>query len=226
MPAAFNSYEGTSNYHYILLDFGSSYSYPTLNQRNNDLYYNTPVCLLNGFEIHKCTVSGTTIKMEFQQAIANGERVSVKFSIVNPKDESDEGFILPNTNNPTISVPVKVYNRNNGVTYYIKQTPFHTYYQATSNSATYPSYGIEDVTVQYGTQVQGKMNYLEFTLTLTRTDINGFVIEIPVVNKDGTKIYNDPTLMGLKSGSQYPCSLGPYTNVYCFYHQGSSNGFG
>ena len=70
------------------------------------------------------------------------------------------------------------------------------------------------------------MNYLDFTITTSRTDINGFVVEIPVVNKDGTKIYNDPTLMNLESGSQYPCSLGPYTTVYCYYHKGNSNGFG
>ena len=78
----------------------------------------------------------------------------------------------------------------------------------------------------WGTQVQGKLNYLEFTVTLTRTDINGFVIEIPVVAKDGTKIYNDPTLMGLDSGREYPCSFGIYKSVYCYYQKGSTNGFG
>ena len=32
--------------------------------------------------------------------------------------------------------------------------------------------------------------------------------------------------MGLQSGSKYPCSLGIYKNVYCYYQQGSSTGFG
>jgi len=47
-----------------------------------------------------------------------------------------------------------------------------------------------------------------------------------VVNDDGTKIYNNPMLMGLLSGSQYPCSVGIYQSVYCYYEQGTSTGFG
>ena len=123
-------------------------------------------------------------------------------------------------------MPVYIYNRNTGTTYLVQPEQFHTYYQATSNTAVYPSYGIQDVTVVSGTQIQGQLNYLEFTVTLTRTDINGFVIEIPVIDQDGTKIYNDPTLMGLDSGSKYPCSLGVYTPVYCYYQKGNSNNFG
>ena len=46
------------------------------------------------------------------------------------------------------------------------------------------------------------------------------------MNEDGTKIYNDPTLMDLPSGSQYPCSVGIDTNVYCYYEKGSSTGYG
>ena len=88
----------------------------------------------------------------------------------------DEGFLLPNTNNPSLTLPVYLYNRNQNVKYLVKPTPFHTYYRASSNSATYPSYGISSVSIQYGTQVAGKLNYLEFTVPLTRTDVNGFVI--------------------------------------------------
>jgi len=164
--------------------------------------------------------------MRFQQAIANGDTIGVTFNIINPKDESDQGFILVNTNNPTVTLPVYIYNRNTGITYLTNPEHFHTYYRATSNTAAYPSYGIQDVSVVYGTQIQGQLNYLEFTVTLTRTDINGFVIEIPVLHPDGTKIYNDPTLMGLESGQQYPCSLGVYVPVYCYYQKGSTNGFG
>lgn len=225
-PSTFNSYQGSSNYHYVEVDFGSYYTHPSINQMSNDLYYYTPLCLLNGFKILRCTISGNKIKMEFQQTIANGETFAVKLSIRNPKNHADEGFMLANTNNPVLTLPVYLYNRNTNTKYLVKPTPFHTYYRATSNTATYPSYGIKDVSVVYGTQVQGKLNYLEFTVTLTRTDINGFILEIPVVAKDGTKIYNNPTLMGLQSGRQYPCSLGIYKSVYCYYHQGNSNGFG
>jgi hypothetical protein len=225
-PATFNSYEGsTTDFHYISVNLGSVYSYPS-SQNSLDLYYYVPYCLLNGRSILRCTISGTTIKMEFQQAIANGETVGVTLSIINPKDEADRGFILPNLNNPTTTLPVYVYNRNTGTTYIANPEPFHTFYRTTSNGATYPSFGIQDVSVVYGTQIQGQLNYLEFTVTLTRTDINGFVIEIPVVAQDGTTIYSTPTLMGLASGSQYPCSIGIYANVYCYYQKGSANGFG
>lgn len=71
-PATFNDYSGTSNYHYISVNFNGVYTHPTLDQRNLDLYYYTPVCYLNGFSIHRCTISGNVIKMEFQQPIANG----------------------------------------------------------------------------------------------------------------------------------------------------------
>lgn len=32
--------------------------------------------------------------------------------------------------------------------------------------------------------------------------------------------------MGLPSGSDYPCSVGINTDVYCYYEQGTSSGFG
>ena len=57
-------------------------------------------------------------------------------------------------------MPVYLYNRNSNVKYLVEPTPFHTFYRATSNTATYPSYGIKDISVTYGTQVQGKLNYL------------------------------------------------------------------
>lgn len=226
VTSTFNSLEGSANYHSLKVDFGSYYTYPTINQNSLDLYFYTPVCLLNGFSILDCSISGTTITMRFQQPIANGATIGATFNILNPKDEADQGFTLANTNNPTITLPVYLYNYNSGITYQIEQEPFHTYYKSTSAGATYPSYGIQGVSVVYGTQVQGQLNYLEFTVTLTRTDINGFVIEIPVVSPDGNKIYNSPILMGLDSGSEYPCSLGPYVPVYCYYTQGSANGFG
>ncbi len=158
-PAAFSSLSGGS-YHSISVNFGTLYSYPTLNQMNLDLYYYTPVCLLNGFSILQCSISGNTITMQFQQAIANGATVGVTFNIINPKDEADQGFMLANINSPTTTLPVEVYNSGSGVTYRIDPEPFHTYYRATSAGATYPSFGIQDVTLVYGTQVQGQLNYL------------------------------------------------------------------
>jgi hypothetical protein len=86
--------------------------------------------------------------------------------------------------------------------------------------------GISNVAIYWGTQQQGVFNYLEFVITLTRNDINGLVLEIPVVSDDGTLIYNSPTLLGLQSGSEYPCSMGVYASVYCYYVKGSSTNYG
>lgn len=86
--------------------------------------------------------------------------------------------------------------------------------------------GISNVALNWGTQAHNQFNYLDFVITLTRSDINGLVLEIPVVSEDGTKIYNNPTLMNLQSGSKYPCSMGVYAPVYCFYVQGSSTNYG
>ena len=67
---------------------------------------------------------------------------------------------------------------------------------------------------------------MEFSLSFSRTDYNGLVLEIPVVAEDGTIIYSDPTLMSLPSGSQYPCSLGINTRVFCYYEKGSNSDYG
>lgn len=46
------------------------------------------------------------------------------------------------------------------------------------------------------------------------------------MNPDGVIIYNNPTLLGLPSGSQYPCSVGIDTAVFCHYEAGSKNDYG
>jgi hypothetical protein len=163
--------------------------------------------------------------MSFQNSIANAAEISVKFSVINPYDETDEGFTLTTTTDGTIVLPIYI-TPYGGTTYYVEETPFHPFYRATSAGATYPSMGISNIALNWGTQAQGQLNYLEFVITLTRSDINGFVIEIPVVSEDGTVIYNNPTLMGLPSGSKYPCSMGVYTSVYCTYITGVSTNYG
>lgn len=63
-------------------------------------------------------------------------------------------------------------------------------------------------------------------MSFSRNDINGLVLEIPVVSADGVIIYNDPTLVNLPSGSEYPCSVGIGASVYCYYEKGSNSGYG
>ena len=55
--------------------------------------------------------------MSFQQAIANGEEISVRMTIINPYDEKDEGFTLKNANTGTITMPIQVYSYGRA-TYY------------------------------------------------------------------------------------------------------------
>ena len=73
VPANFALQSG-NNYHSIAVSYGPYYSTPSLNQlnANSDLYFYVPVCYLNGFSIHKCTISSSTITMQFQQALTNG----------------------------------------------------------------------------------------------------------------------------------------------------------
>lgn len=128
-------------------------------------------------------------------------------------------------NNPTITLPL-YFTPSGGSNFYAEAEPFHSFHRVNSGGV-YPQLGIFSVSMVHGTQVYGKINYIEFTLSFSRNDINGLVLEIPVVSADGVVIYNDPTLLNLPSGSQYPCSVGSIgANVYCYYEKGSNTNFG
>lgn len=172
-PTAFASLSGGS-YHTIQLSYGSYYSTPT-GANSNDLYIYVPSCELNGKRVHSCSISSNTITMSFQDSIANGAEITVKFSVINPQDESDEGFTLTTTSYGSVTLPIYV-TPSGGTTYYIEMEPFQPFYRATSAGATYPSMGISNVAVSWGTQVMSQLNYLDFTITLSRNDINGLVL--------------------------------------------------
>ena len=87
-PTIFAALSG-SNYHSVSVAYSSHYTIPTLQQTSNDLTYYVPTCELNGLQMYQCSVSGGSITMQFQQALASGEEFAVRFSIVNPKDETD-----------------------------------------------------------------------------------------------------------------------------------------
>ena len=220
--ANFGDLENSNNYHQIRVTFSSYYNHVSLNQQSNDLFKYVPTCHLNGQRIEDCSISSGKISMRFQQPLTSGTDAAVRFSVLNPTNEADDGFYIKNFNDPTITLPVEFFPYSGG-NYYAEAEPFHSYYEV---SSSYPELGIHSASVVYGTQVYGKFNYLEFSLSFSRSDINGLVLEIPVVNVDGTKIYDDPTLLNLPSGSQYPCSVGINTNVYCYYEKGSSSGYG
>ena len=115
-PTTFSALSG-GQYHTISLTYNSYYSTPTLNQQDKDLYVYVPSCELNGFRIHSCSISSGVISMSFQQTLANGQEVSVKFSVINPRDHGDEGFTLTTTTYGTITLPVTI-SQYSGTTYY------------------------------------------------------------------------------------------------------------
>jgi hypothetical protein len=116
-PADFSSLTG-NQYHSLSVYFASYFNTPTTNQNSSDLYYYVPTCQLNGFTIYDCSISSGKIIMNFQQSISNGVFFSVRFSIVNPTNEADEGFILANTNNPTVTLPIYL-SAYGGSSYYL-----------------------------------------------------------------------------------------------------------
>lgn len=116
-PTTFSALSGGQQ-HSISLTFGTYYSTPTLNQQIKDLYYYVPSCELNGFRIHSCTISSGVITMSFQQTLSNGQEVSVKFSVINPLDQGDEGFTLTTTSYGVITLPVTI-SQYSGTTYYL-----------------------------------------------------------------------------------------------------------
>lgn len=170
--ANFADLEGTNNYHHIRLTFNSYYTHPSLNQQTYDLFKYVPTCHVNGQRIEDCSISSGKISVRFQQPIVNGKEAAVRFSVLNPTNEADDGFYITNLNNPTVTLPIEFFPYGAG-NYYAEPEPFHTYYEVSGN---YPSLGIHSATVTYGTQVYNKMNYLEFALSFSRSDINGLVL--------------------------------------------------
>jgi hypothetical protein len=116
--------------------------------------------------------------MSFQHAIAAGEEVSVRFSVLDPVNSDNDGFITANTGSPMLSLPIYI-TPSGGTNYIIEPEAFPTYYK--SSGITYPSMGISRATVAIGTQVFGKINYLDFVIQFSRSDVNGLILEIPLV---------------------------------------------
>ena len=94
--------------------------------------------------------------MRFQQKLNSGEEAAVRFSVLNPTNEADDGFYITNLNNPTVTLPIEFFPYGAG-NYYGEAEPFHTYHEVSGN---YPQLGIYEATVTWGTQVYNKFNYL------------------------------------------------------------------
>jgi hypothetical protein len=222
-----NQTSSSSNYHIITLNYGSSYTYTSSGTLYDMLQY-VPACYLNEVRIQSCTISGNTITMKFLQPLTSTQEVSLMFTVLNPLDEQDSGFIYTavNTGSYFVTLTLKPYALSGGSTYYIETDPFHPYYRTPSGLSTYPHFGITAATLYVGTYVQSSLNLLEFQFTFSRSDINGLIIEIPNVDMDGSTIYSNPVLLNLPSGSKIPCSVGQGFPVNCYYEAGDLVGYG
>jgi hypothetical protein len=62
-------------------------------------------------------MTSTKITVKFQQPITIGSEFSVRFSVLNPTDQQNDGFYLANTNNPTVTLPLQ-FTLSDGTTKY------------------------------------------------------------------------------------------------------------
>ena len=94
--------------------------------------------------------------MRFQHQINSGQEVGVRFSVLNPTNEADDGFYMTNLNNPIVTLPIEFFPYG-GSSYYSEAVPFNTFYR---QNGLYPSSGITSASDIWGSEVYGQINYL------------------------------------------------------------------
>lgn len=95
----------SSNYHEVRLNFNSYYTFSNTVQVQ-DLFYYIPTCHLNGARLHYCVISGGKIITRFLQGFTLGQEMAFRFSVLNQKNDQDDGFTLSSFSNPTITLPL------------------------------------------------------------------------------------------------------------------------
>jgi hypothetical protein len=223
--ATFSDLSATVNSHSIALNYRSSYTYTSATTLG-DMQMYVPACYLNEVRIQTCSISSTTITMSFKQALNTTQEISVMFTVLNPLDEQDTGFTYTAVGTTGTYYVGLTFTPHGSNGYYLEPEPIHPYYRTPSGLTTYPHFGITAATIFVGNNVVGVMNFLEFQFSFSRSDINGLVIEIPNIDQDGDVIYSNPTLLGLPSGSNLPCSVGFGLAVNCYYEAGSTTDYG
>lgn len=115
--------------------------------------------------------------MSFKQPITSGTENSVRFSVLNPLDEQDDGFTFNagGADGTYASVGITFYPYG-GTSYYVEPEPFHPYFKTPSASTNYPYFGITSATLFVGSYVSSSLNFLEFNFAFSRNDIKGLVI--------------------------------------------------
>lgn len=193
LPIALPAATGSS-YHKLTVAY-DSHLFVSGQAADNDLAIFKPVCYLKGARLQRCTIdSGArTVLGEFQFGLALDEVVAVYFAVVDPRNPNSEGFRYnpgASSNSAIFSV-LKLQQAGSAIVYYVESEPLLALYSLPSTTAAGPNNGISAGSFQ-GTHAQAnRLNLVEFTLTFSRTDVAGLVIEIPMLTEKGSPIYTN-----------------------------------
>lgn len=162
----------TGALHRLQLLFGSNYLYKAY-ATTLDLAYNKPVCYLDNNIIQRCGIDATNklIYMDFDFSIPVGEPIHVKFSVLDSRNPEVDGFrYIGGTDVSTVEVDLIA----NGATYVFQTRPFpakETQVGGTGNPL--PQRGIHNGTADWATNLINKLNVIDITLFVNRSDITG-----------------------------------------------------
>lgn len=118
--------------------------------------------------------------MDFDIQLPAGKPINVYFSIADPRKGERNGFLY---NGTTDLSQVRVDLIANGVTYVFETEPFpakETHVGGTG--AVLPQRGIFNGTADWATNMVDKLNVIDMTFTVNRTDIKALQFSIPLVN--------------------------------------------
>ena len=178
-------------------------------QWNLDLNYDKPVCYLDNNRVQRCTLDTVNkiIYMEFSFPVFAGKPIHVYFSILDPRQPHFNGFRYNGTSDID---KVRVdFTYANGTNLVFETEPFmakETHVGGTG--ATLPQRGIHYATIDWATCMTGRLNVLDMTFYVNRSDITGLQFIIPLRNEINQLIYSAnarSAFFNIEDGGQYPC---------------------
>lgn len=127
--------------------------------------------------------------MQFSFAVPAGRPIHVYFSILDPRNPHYNGFRYNGTSDID---KVRVDLTSSAGTNYVFETePFmakETHVGGTG--ATLPQRGIHFATIDWATSMTGRLNVLDMTFNVNRSDITGLQFIIPQVNEINQVLYS------------------------------------
>ncbi len=166
-PASFPAL--TAGSHSIKLGI-SGLAYPTASN-SGDMAVNALRCYINKELVKSCSISGTNVVVSHQLEIASGARTGLLVQFENPSDKTSAGFSYAGTD------PFKRFRLelavSGGSTYLVETLPVRMYYQLSTTN--YPFFAVSSATYSLAHRFAGQPNLVEFSLTFTRSDVEGLV---------------------------------------------------